>query len=182
MSVKSVIAALSLGGKGFPKSLIPIVDAIDTSVAADIVTSETADAALLVTAISDSEGDDAVLLTASEVAAKVLYKPVAGKIGPFDPGVDTGAETATGNLTSAVSSVITADLIGSLLVTIPTQPDANYMVFLTYESEGTVADDEDLLPMVIDTKTTTTFIIRVLTGSALTRSVSISVLVVPVSV
>lgn len=109
------------------------------------------------------------------------FKAVAGKIGPFDPGVDTGAETVTGNITSAVSSVITANLIGSLLVTIPEQPNADYLVLVTFESEGTIALDEDLLPPVIDTKTTTSFVLRVLTGGAATRLVSCSVLIVPVA-
>ena len=107
-------------------------------------------------------------------------KSVAGKIGPFDPAIDAGAEAVTGNITSATSSVAAAG-IGSLAVVIPAQADANYMVMLTVESEGTVASDEDIGPLIVDAKTTTGFVIRVVNGAVLTRAISINVLVIPVA-
>ncbi|KKN34458.1 hypothetical protein LCGC14_0793570 [marine sediment metagenome] len=139
MSIRSAIDALGLGGKGFPRALVPVIAEMDKEL-----------------------------------------KAVAGKIGPFDPAVDTGAETVTGNITSATSSVASAG-IGNLAVVIPEQPNANYMVLVTAESEGTVTADEDVLPPIVDAKTTTGFNLRMVNGLVVTRSISYNILILPVA-
>ncbi|MDE0896743.1 MAG: hypothetical protein OSB10_09175 [Planctomycetota bacterium] len=111
--------------------------------------------------------------------ADAQFKAVAGKIGPFDPAVTATTTTVSGNITSATASVAAVG-IANVAVVIPTQPNADYLVLLTVESEGTVAADEDLLPPIIDAKTTTGFNIRTVNGAVLTRSVSFNVLIVPV--